>query len=89
MYAGFLLMAPRLHALGKSRGYMTISEFLYDRYLPPSGAHWVSMGWEICSSLMHGNHSTIQTADCCDRKAPVVARRYLLFSAAFAAASSS
>eukprot|EP00878_Enallax_costatus_P014607 GHUV01015281.1.p3 GENE.GHUV01015281.1~~GHUV01015281.1.p3 ORF type:complete len:120 (+),score=21.97 GHUV01015281.1:1024-1383(+) len=45
VYAGFLLMAPRLHALGKSRGYMTISEFLYDRYSPPSGATWVRCGY--------------------------------------------
>ena len=44
VYMGFLLMAPRLHALGKSRGYVTISEFIYDRYLPPSGAPWVSGG---------------------------------------------
>jgi hypothetical protein len=35
--------APRLHALGKSRGYVTISEFIYDRYLPPSGAPWVRL----------------------------------------------
>jgi Na+/proline symporter len=38
---GFLLLAPRLHALGKSRGYVTISEFIHDRYLPPAGAPWV------------------------------------------------
>jgi hypothetical protein len=44
VYMGFLLLAPRLHAFGKSRGYMTISEFLYDRYLPPSGAPWVRQG---------------------------------------------
>ncbi|WIA33094.1 hypothetical protein OEZ86_006248 [Tetradesmus obliquus] len=42
VYMGFLFMAPRLHALGKSRGYVTISEFLFDRYLPPSGAPWVA-----------------------------------------------
>eukprot|EP00878_Enallax_costatus_P020660 GHUV01021849.1.p1 GENE.GHUV01021849.1~~GHUV01021849.1.p1 ORF type:complete len:275 (+),score=54.69 GHUV01021849.1:271-1095(+) len=51
VYAGFLLMAPRLHALGKSRGYMTISEFLYDRYSPPSGATWVSHTLRIVSFL--------------------------------------
>lgn len=43
VYMGFLLMAPRLHALGKARGYVTISEFIHDRYLPPSGAPWVSV----------------------------------------------
>ena len=42
VYMGFLVLAPRLHAFGKTRGYMTISEFIYDRYLPPSGAPWVS-----------------------------------------------
>ena len=45
VYMGFLLMAPRLHALGKARGYVTISEFIYDRYLPPSGAPWVRRAW--------------------------------------------
>lgn len=49
VYMGFLLMAPRLHALGKSRGYVTISEFIFDRYLPPSGAPWVRVhaGWDF------------------------------------------
>jgi hypothetical protein len=42
--------APRLHALGKSRGYVTISEFLFDRYLPPSGAPWVSKRREITAA---------------------------------------
>jgi Na+/proline symporter len=49
---GFLLMAPRLHALGKARGYVTISEFIYDRYLPPSGAPWVSMAWLLVLDLV-------------------------------------
>jgi Na+/proline symporter len=44
VYMGFLLLAPRLHALGKQRGYMTVSELLFDRYLPPSGSPWVRQG---------------------------------------------
>eukprot|EP00879_Flechtneria_rotunda_P027833 GHRR01029839.1.p1 GENE.GHRR01029839.1~~GHRR01029839.1.p1 ORF type:complete len:229 (+),score=67.26 GHRR01029839.1:107-793(+) len=51
VYMAFLLMAPRLHALGKSRGYVTISEYLYDRYLPPSGAPWVPHALRIVSFL--------------------------------------
>jgi hypothetical protein len=50
VYMGFLLMAPRLHSLGKSRGYVTISEFIFDRYLPPSGANWVGTGSSTGSS---------------------------------------
>lgn len=43
VYVGFLFLAPRLHALGKSRGYMTVSHFLFDRYLPNnSGSVWVA-----------------------------------------------
>jgi len=46
---GFLLLAPRLHALGKSRGYVTISEFIHDRYLPPAGAPWVGARMFDCA----------------------------------------
>ncbi|KAI8471640.1 MAG: SSS family transporter: sodium ion/pantothenate [Monoraphidium minutum] len=43
VYVGFLFLAPRFHALGKSRGYMTVSHFIYDRYLPCSStAPWVA-----------------------------------------------
>eukprot|EP00775_Hariotina_reticulata_P011366 gene11366-11515_t len=44
-------MAPRLHALGKSRGYVTISEFIHDRYLPPAGAPWVAHTLRVLSFL--------------------------------------
>ncbi|EFJ49747.1 hypothetical protein VOLCADRAFT_104191 [Volvox carteri f. nagariensis] len=39
LYIAFAVMAPRLHALSKRRGYFTISQVIYDRYLPPSGSH--------------------------------------------------
>ena len=43
LYAAFAVLAPRCYALGKQRGYMTISELIYDRYLPPSaGSKWVA-----------------------------------------------
>lgn len=43
VYVGFLLLAPRMHALGKSRGYMTTSQMIYDRYLPASSSGaWVA-----------------------------------------------
>eukprot|EP00282_Hemiselmis_andersenii_P007886 CAMPEP_0114143470 /NCGR_PEP_ID=MMETSP0043_2-20121206/19003_1 /TAXON_ID=464988 /ORGANISM="Hemiselmis andersenii, Strain CCMP644" /LENGTH=720 /DNA_ID=CAMNT_0001237769 /DNA_START=167 /DNA_END=2329 /DNA_ORIENTATION=- len=32
IYGAFLLLTPRLHALGKSRGYLSIIEFIFDRY---------------------------------------------------------
>eukprot|EP00285_Hemiselmis_virescens_P017939 CAMPEP_0173381082 /NCGR_PEP_ID=MMETSP1356-20130122/3567_1 /TAXON_ID=77927 ORGANISM="Hemiselmis virescens, Strain PCC157" /NCGR_SAMPLE_ID=MMETSP1356 /ASSEMBLY_ACC=CAM_ASM_000847 /LENGTH=723 /DNA_ID=CAMNT_0014334827 /DNA_START=229 /DNA_END=2397 /DNA_ORIENTATION=+ len=32
IYGMFLLLAPRLHALGKARGYLSIIEFVFDRY---------------------------------------------------------
>lgn len=51
VYMGFLFMAPRLHALGKSRRYVTISEFLFDRYSSPSGAPWVPHALRIVSFL--------------------------------------
>lgn len=60
VYMGFLLMAPRLHALGKSRGYVTISEFIFDRYLPPSGAPWVRAGW-----VGMGDGSSRRSSDGC------------------------
>ncbi|GIL51166.1 hypothetical protein Vafri_7234 [Volvox africanus] len=39
LYIAFAIMAPRLHALSKRRGYFTMSQVIYDRYLPPSGSH--------------------------------------------------
>lgn len=36
LYAAFMVLAPRLHALGKSRGYLTMCEFIYDRYSYPA-----------------------------------------------------
>lgn len=47
VYIGFMVMAPRCHALGKSRGYMTVSELIFDRYLPPAGRTWVR---PLCTS---------------------------------------
>ena len=32
LYAAFMVLAPRMHALGKARGYLTVSEVIYDRY---------------------------------------------------------
>ena len=32
IYACFMLLAPRLHALGKSHGYLSVIEFIFDRY---------------------------------------------------------
>ena len=36
LYAAFMVLAPRLHALGKARGYLTLCEFIYDRYSAPA-----------------------------------------------------
>ena len=38
VYMGFLIMAPRLNALGKLRGYLTLSEVVYDRFSAPNSA---------------------------------------------------
>ncbi|KAF8067290.1 cyclin-C1-1 [Scenedesmus sp. PABB004] len=43
--------APRGAALGKSRGYMTVSEFIFDRYLPNSGAPWVAHTLRVVSFI--------------------------------------
>ncbi len=32
IYTLFLLLGPRLHALAKSRGYLTVGEFAFDRF---------------------------------------------------------
>ncbi|GFH18646.1 uncharacterized protein HaLaN_15485 [Haematococcus lacustris] len=42
VYLGFMWLAPRCHALGKERGYMTISELIFERYLPPRGPTWTA-----------------------------------------------
>lgn len=39
VYMGFLIMAPRLNALGKLRGYLTLSEVVYDRFSAPNSRH--------------------------------------------------
>ena len=36
VYMCFLIIAPRLNSLGKSRGYLTLSEFVYDRFSAPN-----------------------------------------------------
>ena len=36
LYAAFMVLAPRMHALGKARGYLTVSEIIYDRYSQPA-----------------------------------------------------
>ncbi|EKX46008.1 hypothetical protein GUITHDRAFT_94455 [Guillardia theta CCMP2712] len=36
LYAAFMIMAPRMHALGKSRGYLTLGELIYDRFSEPA-----------------------------------------------------
>mmetsp|Transcript_24621 Transcript_24621/g.55623 ORF Transcript_24621/g.55623 Transcript_24621/m.55623 type:complete len:718 (-) Transcript_24621:72-2225(-) len=36
LYAAFMVMAPRMHALGKSRGYLTLGELIYDRFSEPA-----------------------------------------------------
>jgi Na+/proline symporter len=36
LYGAFMFLAPRLHALGKARGYLTIGEFMFDRYAEPA-----------------------------------------------------
>ena len=39
VYMGFLIMAPRLNALGKLRGYLTLSEVVYDRFSAPNSRY--------------------------------------------------
>lgn len=56
VYIGFMVLAPRCHALGKQRGYMTISELIFDRYLPPHSkrtwvAHALRLGTFACLQL--------------------------------------
>lgn len=36
VYMFFLILAPRLNSLGKTRGYLTLSEFVYDRFSAPN-----------------------------------------------------
>jgi len=38
LYAAFMVLAPRMHALGKARGYLTLSELIYDRYSEPASS---------------------------------------------------
>ncbi len=46
---GFMYLAPRCHALGKQRGYMTPSELIFDRFLPPAGPVWVAHALRLLS----------------------------------------
>ena len=39
VYMAFLVLAPRLHALGKARGYLTLSEVVYDRFSAPNSRY--------------------------------------------------
>ncbi|GFR47522.1 hypothetical protein Agub_g9240 [Astrephomene gubernaculifera] len=38
LYIAFAVMAPRLHALSKRRGYFTISQVIFDRFSRPSSS---------------------------------------------------
>ncbi|PNH09290.1 hypothetical protein TSOC_004112, partial [Tetrabaena socialis] len=38
LYIAFAVMAPRLHALSKRRGYFTMSQVLFDRFSMPSSS---------------------------------------------------
>ena len=42
VYMCFLILAPRLNALGQQRGYLTISEVVYDRFSAPNSASHVT-----------------------------------------------
>eukprot|EP00283_Hemiselmis_rufescens_P008411 CAMPEP_0173430622 /NCGR_PEP_ID=MMETSP1357-20121228/8987_1 /TAXON_ID=77926 /ORGANISM="Hemiselmis rufescens, Strain PCC563" /LENGTH=729 /DNA_ID=CAMNT_0014394993 /DNA_START=182 /DNA_END=2371 /DNA_ORIENTATION=- len=54
IYGAFLLLTPRLHALGKSRGYLSIIEFIFDRYAvssTPVVAHALRLISLVCLQL--------------------------------------
>jgi len=51
LYAAFMVLAPRLHALGKSRGYLTICEFIFDRYAEPASSPLVPHALRLVSLL--------------------------------------
>jgi len=54
IYGVFLILSPRLHALGKSRGYLSILEFLYDRFAVsghPAVAHAIRFVCLFCLQL--------------------------------------
>uniref|UniRef100_A0A7S0X4Z7 Sodium/solute symporter n=1 Tax=Mantoniella antarctica TaxID=81844 RepID=A0A7S0X4Z7_9CHLO len=38
VYMCFLILAPRFNALGQQRGYLTVSEVVYDRFAAPNSA---------------------------------------------------
>lgn len=41
LYIAFAVMAPRIHAVAKRRGYFTMSQVLFDRFSGPSSCHWI------------------------------------------------
>ncbi|KXZ41352.1 hypothetical protein GPECTOR_527g519 [Gonium pectorale] len=41
LYIAFAIMAPRLHALSKRRGYYTLSQVIFDRFSRPSSSHQI------------------------------------------------
>ncbi|KAG2438998.1 hypothetical protein HYH02_010789 [Chlamydomonas schloesseri] len=41
LYIAFAVMAPRIHAVAKRRGYFTLSQVLFDRFSGPSSCHWI------------------------------------------------
>jgi SSS family solute:Na+ symporter len=51
LYAAFMVLAPRMHALGKARGYLTISELIYDRYSAPASSPAVPHALRIISLI--------------------------------------
>mmetsp|Transcript_22660 Transcript_22660/g.55947 ORF Transcript_22660/g.55947 Transcript_22660/m.55947 type:complete len:732 (-) Transcript_22660:212-2407(-) len=54
IYGCYLLLAPRLHALGKARGYLTPNEFFFDRFAVSSSplvAHAIRVLSLLCCQL--------------------------------------
>jgi len=51
LYAAFMILAPRLHALGKSHGYLTISHFIFDRFAEPASSPLVPHALRILSLI--------------------------------------
>mmetsp|Transcript_21638 Transcript_21638/g.33861 ORF Transcript_21638/g.33861 Transcript_21638/m.33861 type:complete len:737 (-) Transcript_21638:160-2370(-) len=41
LYGAMAILAPRMHALGKSRGYLTAGELIFDRYSEPASSPFV------------------------------------------------
>eukprot|EP00286_Rhodomonas_abbreviata_P001544 CAMPEP_0181291168 /NCGR_PEP_ID=MMETSP1101-20121128/1820_1 /TAXON_ID=46948 /ORGANISM="Rhodomonas abbreviata, Strain Caron Lab Isolate" /LENGTH=349 /DNA_ID=CAMNT_0023395535 /DNA_START=118 /DNA_END=1164 /DNA_ORIENTATION=- len=49
LYGAFMFLAPRLHALGKSRGYLTIGEFIFDRFAEPASSPFIPHSLRLLS----------------------------------------